>query len=128
MEAFLAYELAPQPPSLFEDGLMRKPPKSALGLLLKSFTEHYDLPQNCLFVVDGSHLLRHAIWSKPSTYAGVCLTYTSHILNHYGVQTTVVFDGYEGGPSIKDNTHQRHGKNIYSIVHFTAETEFFGKK
>ena len=44
MEAFLAYELAPQPPSLFEDGQMRKPRKSSLGLLLKSFIKHYDLP------------------------------------------------------------------------------------
>ena len=57
LKAFLAYELAPQPPSLFEDGLMRKPPKSFLGLLLISFSKNYDLLQNCLFVVDGSYLL-----------------------------------------------------------------------
>ncbi|KAJ8364405.1 hypothetical protein SKAU_G00132360 [Synaphobranchus kaupii] len=43
--------------------------------------------------------------------------------------TTIVFDGYEEGPSIKDNTHQRRANNIpYPIVSFTAETEFSGKK
>ena len=36
MEVYLSYELAPQPPSLFQDGLMRKSPKSASGQLLRS--------------------------------------------------------------------------------------------
>jgi len=39
-----------------------------------------------------------------------------------------VFDGYGEGPSIKDNTHQRRGKNLHPLVSFTAETEFSGKK
>ena len=39
-----------------------------------------------------------------------------------------MFDGYEDGPSIKDNTHQRRGNNIHPIVNFTGETEFSGKK
>ena len=33
----LSYELAPQPPSMFHDGIMRKSNKSVLGSLLKSF-------------------------------------------------------------------------------------------
>ena len=57
------------------------------------------MPQNCLFVVDGGYLLRHAIWPKPSTYAGVYQTYISYILNNYRVQTTVVFDGYGSNTS-----------------------------
>jgi len=45
-----------------------------------------------------------------------------------GSATTVVFDGYDEGPSIKDNTHERRGQNIHPIVSFTTETEFSGKK
>ena len=45
MESFFAYELAPQPPSLFKGGVMRKPTKSSLGLLLKSFTKESNLPK-----------------------------------------------------------------------------------
>ena len=48
-------------------------------------------------------------------------------MRHYGL-ATVVFDGYNEGPSIKDNTHQRRGQNVYPVVNFTAETEFSGKK
>ena len=48
-------------------------------------------------------------------------------MRHYG-QATVVFDGYGEGPSIKDNIHQRRGKNLHPIVSFTAETEFSSKK
>ena len=115
MESYLAYdELAPQPPSLFEDGLMRKPPKSSLGLLLKSFTEHSSIPENCLYVVDGGFLLRHVIWSKPSTYAGVCQSYISHVLNHYGVQSTVVFDGYGSTTSTKQAEQRRRAEKCTS--------------
>ena len=35
---------------------------------------------------------------------------------------TVVFDGYEEGPPIKDDTYQRGGHNIHTYVSFTAET------
>src|SRR6218665_2304098 len=52
MGSFFAYELAPQPPSLFYGDAMRKPTKSSLGLLLKSFTKQTKLPENGLFVLD----------------------------------------------------------------------------
>ena len=51
METLLAYELAPQLPSLFKDGIMRKPAKKALGDVLKSFSENANLPENGLFVL-----------------------------------------------------------------------------
>jgi len=35
MVAFLAYELTPQPPSMFKDGAMQNRVKSALGVMLK---------------------------------------------------------------------------------------------
>ena len=43
--------------------------------------------------------------------------------------TTVVFDVYEEGPPIKDDTYQRRGHNIHTGVSFTAETlELSSKK
>ena len=47
---------------------------------------------------------------------------------HYGADTTIVFDGYGEGPSIKHNTHQRRGRNVHHVVSFTAQTELSGKK
>ena len=39
MESFLTFKLAPQPPALFQDSVMRKAAKSSLDLLLRSFTQ-----------------------------------------------------------------------------------------
>ena len=38
------------------------------------------------------------------------------------------FDGYLGGPTIKDNTPQRRGKNVHLVTSFTEETVFARKK
>ncbi|KAH3706580.1 hypothetical protein DPMN_065968 [Dreissena polymorpha] len=38
------------------------------------------------------------------------------------------FDGYEDGPSIKDNIHQRREKNVNPIVSFTKEKECYCKR
>ena len=78
MEAFLAYELAPQSPSLFYYGVMRKPAKSDLGILLKSFiSQQSNIPENGLFILDAGHLLQTVVWPQPSTYFG----YVSHIFH-----------------------------------------------
>ena len=94
MEQFLTYELAPQPPSLFLDSAMRKPTKSALGNLLKSFVSIQTNLPNTALVIDGGHLLQTVVWSQPSTYRAVCQCYVAYILKHSGTGTIVVFDGY----------------------------------
>src|SRR6218665_614725 len=115
MGSFFAYELAPQPPSLFYGGAMRKPTKSSLGLLLKSFIKQTKLPENGLFVLDGGHLLQSVVWPQPSTYAGVCHSYISYILKHYGAQSTVVFDGYGSTTSTKVAEQRRRAQKCTSV-------------
>ena len=62
MGSFLAYELAPQPPSLFYEGVMQKHAKSSLGVLLKSFvTQESELPEHGLYVLDGGHLVHSCV-------------------------------------------------------------------
>ena len=91
----MSYELAPQPPSLFHNGVMRKTTKSVLGTLLKSFAPvQPNIPNNCQFVLDGGHLLQSVMWPQPSTYEDVCHCYITYILKHYGAGTVTVFDGY----------------------------------
>ena len=97
MEEFFKNELAPQPSSLFHDGVMRETQKSALGDLLKSFVDHYSIiPGNSIFVIDGGYLLHKVIWSTPSSYGEISQMYITYVLKHYGAGTTVVFDGYSG--------------------------------
>ena len=113
MESFLTFKLAPQPPALFQDGVVRKAAKSSLGLLLRSFTQQTKLSENSLYVLDGGHLLQSVIWPKPSNHANyaddVCLSYISYILKHYGNSTTVVFDGYGNQPSTTEQTSSNEG-------------------
>ena len=62
METFLQYELAPQPPSLFLDGQIRKTENSALGKTMMSLIDcHNTLPDDAIFVIDGGHLLHDVV-------------------------------------------------------------------
>ena len=108
IEEFLTYELAPQPPSLFKDGVMRKPTKSSLGNILKSYTEpHANIPGNAVFVVDGGHLLHTVVWPEGGTYRDVCNAYITYTQNHFGGGSTIVFDGYASKNSTKECEHRR---------------------
>ena len=107
----MAYKLAPQPPSVFKDGMMRKPVKSALGVVLKSFTtQQYYRQENSIFVVDGGHLLQRVVWPQPSTYGGVCQSYMSYTLKHYGAGSTVVLGGYGSTNSTKVAEQRRRAQ------------------
>ena len=67
LPSFLMYELAPRPPSLFDQVSLRRTAKAALSSLLA-----VELPDNPQHVVDGGYLLQTGIWTKPATYDDVC--------------------------------------------------------
>lgn len=91
------YELAPCPPSLFDNGSLRKTTKSSL---FKVFDKVCKPLENCVepiahYVIDGGHLLHKVVWQKPAVYSDLFSQYYSYITYHYGHNITVVFDGYE---------------------------------
>ena len=83
-------------------------------------------PETDHYVFDGGSLLHRVPWKARDSYGCIAQSYADFTICHYGL-ATVVFDGY-GGPSNKDNNHQRCGMNVYPVVHFTADTEFIRKK
>lgn len=85
------------------------------------------IPKTDCYMLVGGSLLHGLPWKKDDSYNTIAESYADFTVRHYG-QATVVFDGYGEGPSIKDNTHQRRGKNLHPIVSFTKETQFSGKK
>ena len=106
LETYLAYELTPQPPSLFLDGLMRKPNKSVLGQIIKSKSQPMSqYPEDSHFVLDGGFLLHVVSWPPNSTYDDVIQSYVYYVLRNFGRNCTVVFDGYN--QSTKSSEHQR---------------------
>ena len=86
MEQFMSYELAPQPPTLFHDGVMRKPANSILCTLFKSFVPvQANIPNNCQFVIDGGHLLQAAFLANNHNKKRL-IEMLSGLLKHAGIQ------------------------------------------
>ena len=115
--------------------MFRKPDKPQLA---HAITDHLSeassevltesIPRTEHYVLDGGSLLHRAPWKKGDSYGAIAELYADFTIRRYGL-ATVVFDGYDGGPSIKDNTHKRRvGQKVHPVVSFTAETEFTGKK
>ena len=113
---YLKYELAPRPPSLFDDTSLRRPTKAALASLLLSFLPPApaELPQDPMYVIDGGHLLHHVVWPCSGTYADVCQMYVNHVQRFYGRAATVIFDGYAGPPSTKSEEQKRRAAKCTS--------------
>ena len=102
------YELAQEPPSLYKNGLMRKPSKSALRQNLVK--DSPNCKEQCDFtVIDGSALLYQVPWLPNSMYDDIANQYTEHILEKYGKgeNISVIFDGYEDPLSPKAHEHVR---------------------
>lgn len=96
MKDHLKHEFSKQPPSIFENGIMRKNTKSVLANALKAYvnpTPIGDL-QNPLYVVDGGHLLQSVIWPNDGTYKDIIDNYSGYVLNNYGTGAIICFDGY----------------------------------
>ena len=64
-------------------------------------------------------LLHRVPWSRGITYDAICSLYVQYVANKYG-QATVVFDGYQNGPSTKDGTHQRRAGAYGPTVNFDS--------
>ena len=100
------------PPPFFESrDIFRKADKPQLG---HAIYEHgsdailRSVPETESHVLDGgftSSPNTMEVWAK--LYGEIAQSYADFTLWHYGSATTVVLDGYEEGPSIKDNIHQR---------------------
>ena len=131
----MSFELSPFPPALFEaKNVFRKADKPQLSHAIIDYSSKVSseaiidiAPKTECYVLDGGSLLHCLPWKLGDSYGAIAQSYVDFTNRHYGL-ATVVFDGYGGGPSIKDNTHQRRGHNIHPVVKFTEETEFSGKK
>ncbi|KAL2082773.1 hypothetical protein ACEWY4_022591 [Coilia grayii] len=132
LQEVMNYELSPFSPALFEArGIFRKADKPQLANAIRDHVKGGildSIPKPEYHIVDGGSLLHRMPWRLGESYGGIAHSYADFTIRHYGSASTIVFDGYEEGPSIKDMTHLRRGQNIYPVVSFTVETEFSGKK
>ena len=137
--ALFKYELCSHPTALFDNvGLPRESNKAALADALWEIVklDQTDPTSDDLhYVLDGCALLQRLPWSRGQTFESICHMYVTYVTKRYG-KATIVFDGYEDGPTIKDATHCRcTGSSKGPNVIFTGETslklkknEFLGNK
>src|SRR6218665_3188052 len=92
--------------------------------LLKSKVEpHSQFPQDSMFGIDGRYLLHAVIWPPDATYDKICNSYVSYVRHHFGLNTVVVFDGYENSNSTKQaNKSQLIGMIIKKFQHHRVNT------
>ena len=109
IESYFQYELTQEPTSIFKDQMMRKPTKANLKNLLVENAESLDKIPNGKIIVDGGALLHQVKWIKATTYHDITDQYRQYLESRYG-KCTVVFDGYDSGPSTKDHEHRRRIK------------------
>ena len=62
-----------------------------------------------------------------TAYGAIADSYVDFTVRNYGT-ATVVFDGYQEIPSIKDNTHDRRQQRHHPLVSVSPDTVFSGKK
>jgi hypothetical protein len=92
--------------SLFKAGLMRKPDKACLHQdFVKGMTDAAK-PHTLTYIVDGGFLLHRVRWSPTMNDSDVIPLFIKYVTS-FGLCVSVVFDGYETGPSIKDQEHAR---------------------
>ena len=109
------YELTPTPKSLFENSIMRKPNKSALGRALRQEVPIVDVPSQSFYVLDGRALLHKIKWPEKSTFEEIIAAYVTYVGKKYG-RSAIVFDGYDNGPNIKDHEHKRRTGKISADI------------
>ena len=130
----LSHELSPYPPALFQGkNILLKPDKSQLLHAIKDYTTTSEvertksIPETDHYVLDGGSLLHRLKWTEGSLYTSIAGSYASFTINKYG-KATIVFDGYNGEPSTKDNAHERRKNHVSNKVQITDATKFTGKK
>ncbi|KAK3085994.1 hypothetical protein FSP39_011885 [Pinctada imbricata] len=125
------FELSSIPTSMFDtSGVMRLADKSSLADYLWKQLSPSEISDDSTArsVVDGGSLLHKIPWNRGDTFLSICRMYVDFVVRRYPCPT-VVFDGYEAGPSTKDNTHRRRTHGITGTrVIFEESTPFRSKK
>ena len=81
------------------------------------------IPGNPYVVIDGGFYLHEYIWPKQANYGQIMESQINHIINKYGDDSIVVYDGYDGPPTTKSQEQMRRSlKNSSPDIIFEKPT------
>ncbi|KAG1689105.1 hypothetical protein GQR58_007844 [Nymphon striatum] len=135
LDELLKHELSTYPTSLFDKhGFLREATKPQLSEAMASTTaaapqsrtaSQQTAPEYHVF--DGGSLIHRFQWKKGATLSDIVKMYVDYVLKFS--KPTVVFDGYQCGPSTKDATHLRRSKGaVGPKVLFSSNMSLKSKK
>ena len=101
---------------------MRKPKKAVLANTLTSGLTMVESVENTRYVLDGGALLHRVRWMAGKTYTEVIMQYLSYGRSKYGL-SSIIFDGYASGPSVKDHEHQRRASKASADVKISEDMQ-----
>ena len=114
--SYFSYELSPYLTSLFKDGIMCDPKKSKLRDYLTKNVLQAELPVGSFtHIIDSGALLYSVKWIPDTTYRDIVKQYQNYLLSTFGL-CTVIFDGYNNGPSTKDIKHVRGSRTSQTVT------------
>ena len=114
--AYLSYELSPYATSLFKDRIMCDLKKSKLRNYLTKNVLQAELPVGSVtHIIDSGALLYSVKWIPDTTYRDIVKQYQNYLLSTFGL-CTVIFDGYNNGPSTKDIKHVRGSRTSQTVT------------
>ena len=103
---------------------MRKTLKSQLA---KALTNDVQLlaerNARAICVIDGGAFLHKIKWAKKTTYKDIAMQYVEYVRTKYGQHSCNVFDGYEKGPSTKEQEHMRRAGKICAEIQLSESME-----
>lgn len=131
LQSLFKYELCSYPPALFESSFLPLQANKAVlaDVLWKTMQGEQREPiGNVQYILDGGALLHRLPWPRGSTYESVSQLYVTYVTHKYGA-ATIIFDGYQDGPTTKDATHMRRtGACSGMTVNFTGGMVIQSKK
>ena len=80
--------------------------------------QRYLVEEPCAMFSIIGYLLRRVTWPQDVTSADTISEYVSYIKRRY-CNATIVFDGYDSGPSTKDVTHNRRSGRVAPDIDFS---------
>ncbi|KAK2579946.1 hypothetical protein KPH14_007626 [Odynerus spinipes] len=115
LKAYLNYELAPYPLSLFDDKGMRKTPKAKL---FDFFTPvQRPVKGSDIYVIDSGFFLHKVVWRQNDKFDGILTNYVNYLKNHYLNNCIVVFDGYpDKGEEKHTKSAERHRRGRFNCL------------
>ena len=106
----------PYATSPFKDGIMCYLKKSKLRDYLTKNVLQAELPVGSFtHIIDSGALLYSVKWIPDTTYRDIVKQYQNYMLSTFGL-CTVIFDGYNNGPSTKDIKHHVRGSKTSQTV------------